>query len=100
MLCNWCSSEELCRQWSTMCEEDFRWKDIELTSDDENIDYYVIINKPQEGAKYNPKKTIIFQMEPWIYNATKNWGVHTWGKWSIPDEKKFLYVGRHKNRPE
>ena len=36
-------------------------------------------------------------MEPWIYNATKNWGVHTWGKWSRPDEKKFLYVGRHKN---
>ena len=41
--------------------------------------------------------TIIFQMEPWIYNATKNWGVRTWGKWSRPDEKKFLYVGRHKN---
>ena len=57
----------------------------------------VIINKPQEGAIYDPKKTLVFQMEPWIYNATKNWGVHTWGKWSIPDEKKFLYVGRHKN---
>ena len=97
MLCNWCSSEQLCKEWSTMCEEGLHWKDIEMTSEDENIDYYVIINKPQKGAKYNQKKTIVFQMEPWIYNATKNWGVHTWGKWSRPDEKKFLYVGRHKN---
>jgi GR25 family glycosyltransferase involved in LPS biosynthesis/tetratricopeptide (TPR) repeat protein len=97
MLCNWCSSEQLCKEWSTMCEEGLHWKDIELTSEDENIDYYVIINKPQEGAIYDPKKTLVFQMEPWIYNATKNWGVHTWGKWSRPDEKKFLYVGRHKN---
>jgi len=97
MLCNWSSSEELCKKWSTMCDEDLHWKDIEITSEDENIDYYVIINKPQKGAKFDPKKTLIFQMEPWIYNATKDWGVHTWAEWSIPDEKKFLYVGRHKN---
>ena len=97
LLCNWCSSEQLCKEWSVMCEEGLHWKDIEITSEDENIDYYVIINRPPPDAYYIPEKTIIFQMEPWIYNATKDWGVHTWGEWSIPDEKKFLYVGRHKN---
>ena len=30
MLCNWCSSEQLCKQWSNMCEEGFIWKNIEL----------------------------------------------------------------------
>ena len=34
-------------------------------------------------------------MEPWVYDDSKNWGVKTWGEWSIPD-KNFLYVGSHK----
>ena len=37
MLCNWCSSEQLCKEWSVMCEEGLRWKDIELT-DSEVVD--------------------------------------------------------------
>ena len=97
MLCNWCSSEQLCKEWSTMADNSFIWNNIELTWESSNIDYYVIINKPPENEYFVPEKTIVFQMEPWIYNVTKDWGVHTWGKWSIPDEKKFLYVGRHKN---
>ena len=96
MICNWCSSEQLCKEWSNMCEVDYRWKNIEITSEDENIDYYVIINKPNdENIFYNPEKTLIFQMEPWVYDKTKNWGVKTWGKWSTPDENTFLYVGSH-----
>jgi len=97
MLCNWCSSEQLCKEWSNMSLGGLHWKNIEITHEDENIDYYVIINKPQEGVIYIPEKTIIFQMEPWVGDVSKNWGVQTWGEWSIPDEKKFLYVGRHKN---
>jgi len=98
MLCNWCSSETLCRRWSNMCEEPllFRWKNIEITWENENIDYYVIINKAQDGEYYEPCKTIVFQMEPWISDHSKPWGVKSWGEWAVPDEKKFLAVrGRH-----
>jgi FkbM family methyltransferase len=96
MLCNWASSEQLCKEWSNMCDDpdEFRWKDIRLTwTDDVNIiDYYVIINSPPPNTYYDPKKTIVFQMEPWVNDPSKNWGVKTWGKWSVPDTDKFLAV--------
>jgi hypothetical protein len=98
MLCNWCSSETLCKEWSNMCEDPtlFTWKNLEIVWSNENVDYYVIINKPHEGEFYEPLKTIVFQMEPWIHDHSKGWGVKTWGEWAIPDEKKFLAVrGRH-----
>jgi hypothetical protein len=72
---------------------------IELVYDNDidNIDYYVIINMPTFDSlgDYDPKKTIIFQMEPWVYDNTKNWGVKTWGEWAIPDSNKFMKVFRH-----
>jgi hypothetical protein len=81
-----------------MCETKNKWENIEIVSTDDNIDYYVIINKPDHNNNYyDPKKTLVFQMEPWVYNTTKKWGVKTWGEWSKPDESKFLYVGSHKN---
>jgi hypothetical protein len=99
MLCNWCSSKELCCEFSSMFLD---WKEyansfFELVSDDENIDYYVIINMPTYDSLsvYEPKKTIVFQMEPWVYDTTKNWGVKTWGEWAIPDANKFMRVFRH-----
>ena len=96
ILCNWCSSKQLCKEWSNLSPNGLRWDNLELTYDDTDIDYYVIINKPIKGAKFEPKKTIIFQMEPWINDETKNWGVKTWGNWAEPDENKFLYVSTHK----
>jgi hypothetical protein len=30
MLCNWCSSQQLCKEWSNMCEEGYRWKNLEI----------------------------------------------------------------------
>jgi hypothetical protein len=90
MLCNWASSKELCNEWSNMCEDMFKWKNIEITWDDNNIDYYIILNYPQDHEYYEPKKTIIFQMEPSI-------AIKHWGKWSHPDEKLFMFVGSHKN---
>jgi len=102
MICDWCSSEQLCKEWSNMCERDFCWKDIEITWENENIDYYVIINRPRYGEFYEPAKTIVFQMEPWVNDETKNWGVKTWGEWANPDPSKFLAVrgrksGHHNN---
>jgi len=90
MLCNWASSKELCNEWSNMCKDMFKWKNIEITWDDNNIDYYIILNYPQDHEYYEPKKTIIFQMEPSV-------AIKHWGKWSHPDEKLFMFVGSHKN---
>ena len=92
MLCNWCSSEQLCNEWSNMGEYNFNWKNIEMTWKNDNIDYYVIINKPPSDEFYDAERTIIFQMEPWVYNTTIDWGVKNWGDWAIPDENKFLAV--------
>jgi hypothetical protein len=96
MLCNWCSSDDLCKEWYRMIQCNI-WKNIEITSSDEKIDYYVIINKPNNANDYYiPEKTLIFQMEPWVKDENKNWGVKTWGEWASPDESKFFYVGTHK----
>jgi GR25 family glycosyltransferase involved in LPS biosynthesis len=94
MLCNWCSSAELCKEWSTMSYEG----SIQLTSseDPREIDYYVIINSPPPHAHYIPEKTIVFQMEPWVADPAKNWGVKTWGDWASPDPQKFFKVFTHK----
>ena len=98
LLCNWTSSKGLCEEWHYMCENNFIWKNIEITYEDINIDYYVIINFYLGDNYYEPKKTIIFQMEPWVYDQNKNWGVKTWCEWAVPDENKFLSVnGRKQN---
>jgi GR25 family glycosyltransferase involved in LPS biosynthesis len=98
MLCNWTSSQQLCKEWSNMCENGFKWKNYELVWTDvkEDIDYYVIINYPPKGAYFDPKRTIVFQMEPWVNDLNKNWGVKTWGKWAEPDPNNFLSVRGHK----
>ena len=92
MLCNWCSCEQLCKEWNMMSKGDFRWNDIEVTWTDVDIDFYVIINKPCTNDKFIPSRTIVFQMEPYCDDPNQNWGVKTWGVWAIPDESKFLHV--------
>jgi len=101
MICNWCSSEELCNSWRNKCddEENYSWGNIQITWENTDIDYYVIINQPLYGSDeyYEPEKTIIYQMEPWVYDPTKPWGTKTWGEWSNPDSSKFLHVNNHVN---
>jgi len=100
MLCNWTDSKQLCKEWSNMCEPGlrFQWKNYRMVWTDrvEDIDYYVIINRPPPGAHYDSKKTIVFQMEPWVHDENKPWGVKTWGEWAEPDENKFMHVHSHK----
>ena len=100
LLCEWCSSEQLCKDLSNMCLTGYTWQNIEITWEDINIDYYVIINAPHQNKNkteyYVPERTLVFQMEPWVNDATKNWGVKTWGEWAVPDNKKFLKVFTHK----
>jgi len=97
MLCNWCTSEQLCQEWANMYTNKKSWKNIIMTASDDprEIDYYVIINSPPTNAQYIPEKTIVFQMEPWVADPEKNWGVKTWGEWAKPDPNKFFKVFTH-----
>jgi GR25 family glycosyltransferase involved in LPS biosynthesis/tetratricopeptide (TPR) repeat protein len=93
MLCNWCSSQQLVNEWSNMFNNETGWNNLEMTWEDSNIDYFIIINTPLHvNDYYVPEKTIVFQMEPWVNDPSKKWGVKTWGKWSNPDENIFLKV--------
>lgn len=88
MYCNWCDSKTLCKDWNKYFETD---TDIQLVSDDkdDDIDYWVIINKPPSGSFYRPERTIVFQMEP-------NMNIQPlWGEFSNPDPSKFLKVCTH-----
>jgi GR25 family glycosyltransferase involved in LPS biosynthesis/glycosyltransferase involved in cell wall biosynthesis len=93
MLCNWCSSAQLCLEWSNMPTGDKLV--MTSTEDPSAIDYYVIINSPPPGASYVPAKTLVFQMEPWIADPAKPWGVKTWGDWAKPDPQHFFKVFSH-----
>jgi GR25 family glycosyltransferase involved in LPS biosynthesis len=100
MICNWCSSEQLCKDFSNMCDspDEFKWKNIKMVWMDnkEEIDYYIIINHPSSNEYFDPSKTIVFQMEPYVYDVNKNWGTKTWGYWANPDPNIFMEVrGRH-----
>lgn len=77
----------------------YSWNNITITDSNnkDEIDYYVIINRPQFNNYYDPSKTLIFHMEPWVHDETKHWGVKTWGVWSKPDLNKFMYVGTHED---
>lgn len=96
MICNWCSPEQLLLEWNPMSKGNFRWNDIEITAEDRDVDFYVIINKPSGSEHYDPARTVVFQMEPWCGEEHQTWGVKTWGEWAEPDEAKFLHVRTHR----
>ena len=98
MICNWATSKELCDEWKHMCDTDYSWENIEITWENENIDFYVIINYPFRNEYFDKKRTVIFQMEPWVQDKNKKWGIKTWGKWAQPNKEDFLAViGRNSN---
>lgn len=70
------------------------YKNLEFVYD--NPDYYVIISFAMYYDTYIPERSIIFQMEPYVYDLTKNWGIHAWPKeWSDPNVKEYLHVRKH-----
>ena len=91
ILCNWTSSKEVSKGCDCMNIPEIK------TVWEGDPDYFVIINQPQAGEVYDPARTIVFQMEPWVYDPSKNWGVKTWGEWAEPDPLKFMHVHSHKN---
>ena len=96
LICDWCNSSQVINQFSNMCKGDYKWNNIKIVDNDINIDYYVIINRVICNEYYNPKKTILFQMEPYCENVNQNWGIKTWGSWANPDELNFLEVRNNK----
>jgi hypothetical protein len=89
MYCNWSSSEELCNLWNKMSKGDYTWNNIQIVWS-EPYDYAVVINSTNVKVSLNPSKIIVFHMEP---NIPSN--PELWGYWSNPDDKSYLYVGRH-----
>ena len=86
---NWQTSQEMAKEFGVMHNDlDLTWKD--------EADYYVIVNMPNTEEFYDSKKSIIFQMEPWVYDDKKQWGIKTWGAWANPDPSKFLHVHTHR----
>ena len=94
---NYWNSRELCEEWNNLTQGNYTWNNIQFTWETNDIDYYVIINRPCDNDYYDPARTIIFHMEPWCFNLSHNWGVKTWGQWATPDESKFLQVRSHRN---
>lgn len=79
-----------------MSQGNLRWNDLEVTWEDEDVDFYVVVNRPWPGERYVPERTIVFQMEPWCAEPWQTWGVRTWGEWAEPDPARFLQVRTHR----
>lgn len=97
LLGDWADSTRICDDWNRMSQGDLRWNDIEVTSDDTDIDFWVIINRPRRGEEFIASRTIVFQMEPWCPEPEQTWGVKTWGEWARPDLAAFLQVRTHRS---
>ena len=93
---SWCPSEQLCREWDRMSQGNLRWNDLEVTWEDRDVDFFVVVNRPFPGERYVPERTIVFQMEPWCGEPWQTWGVKTWGEWAEPDPSRFLQVRSHR----
>lgn len=100
MLCNWCDSETLCKEWNKFSKGNFSWNELQITWENDDIDFYVILNRPQKGAFFIPERTILFQLEPWCGNSDQTWGVKTWGEWADvyknSTKSNFLHVHSHR----
>lgn len=90
LLCNWTTTEDLTKFWSKMSKGGGVWNGIKLVTTDP-VDYYVIINSPPPGAYFDPKKSLVFQMEPRMEFHER------WGAWGKPDESQFMFVSTHTN---
>ncbi|MEO6327228.1 MAG: glycosyltransferase family 25 protein, partial [Thermoanaerobaculia bacterium] len=89
LIADWTSSEHLCRLWNRQSKGENRWDDIEVTAEDRDIDYWVIVNRPGTETLPVPKdRTVVLHMEP-------RRALPTWGDWAEPDPREFLQVRSH-----
>jgi hypothetical protein len=88
-LCYWTSPEECCKMWEKQSKGDNTWNKIKLVTE-EPADYYVVISATWYNLSHvDPKKIIIFRMNPCMEK------IEQWGEWRNPDKDKFLFVGYH-----
>jgi len=96
LMCNWTTGEDLCKCWEKMSKGDGMWNNIHVVSDDKDIDYYVIINKPLSGDKYIPSRTMVFRMEPDTSSGSQ------WNDW-YKSKREFMYffdLEKYRNNSE
>lgn len=88
-LCSWGAGLEVVKGLSVFLNIPL----VELTADDNDIDYWLIINHPPSSSIYfDPKRTLVFRTEPWCGESWQTWGAKTWGPWASPDPSHFMYV--------
>jgi glycosyltransferase involved in cell wall biosynthesis/GR25 family glycosyltransferase involved in LPS biosynthesis len=85
LIWNWGPSRDLCRSWNRMSQGDYRWNDLEFTWEDQGVDYYAMFNGAAAGERFDPSRTVLFQMEPRMAEEPERWG-----EWSRPDPRRFL----------
>ncbi len=88
LMCSWTNGQELLNIWDKMKPPNLNY---EFVYNDNNIDYYVIINAPLIEDFYIPEKTIVFRMEPDTINEDPN---YIWNQWFTKNNKSkfdFLY---------
>lgn len=93
VLASWAPDDEVVRVHSMMAQQDCQWGDVMLTADDENVDYWAILNYPSSGEDtFDPGRTVVFQGEP-------PFAIEEWGVWSAPDPGEFLQVRSYQRYP-
>ena len=89
LLCNWTTSERLTNVWKKMSQDgQGRWGNLQLTTDSDVADFFVIINSTKEY--HEPHRSIVFHMEPFIPKRSD-----IWGKWSLVSSPPYLNVMSH-----
>jgi len=96
LICSWCDSENLCININKLTMGQMKWGNLEFTFDDNNIDYYLIIDKlyNSNNIYYNPEKTILLHPsdnESWYKN------INFLKICSLDDYSHILYWNINKN---
>ena len=89
---DWTTSKGLCDEWRFMAKKDYRWNNILITSDDNDIDYYIIVNGVLRNEHYVSEKTIYFRMEPYGDEEKQKIMAQIWGQWANPNPSLFLKI--------
>lgn len=74
-LANWTTSGDLISVFARQSQGNARWDNIQLISDENLADYFIIFNRPRQF--FDPKlksRTILAHMEPYVEQHPEIWG--------------------------
>lgn len=72
LICDWLKPHEIYNYWNKLSKGDCKWNNIQVVGDGEDVDYFCIINKPNNNS-FIEEKTIFMPMEPKIHTQYFNW---------------------------